>query len=57
MKYEVNFNNYFSKEEQKKVLDYVSENIEEMELKKGMNYGVDVSDVTGRTSNVDVEVF
>lgn len=57
MKYEVNFNNYFSNEEKEKVLDYVSENFDELELKKGMNYGVDVSDAIGRTSNVDVEVF
>ena len=57
MKYEINFIRYFSEDEQEEIENYVAENIEYMDLHQGLNCAVDVSDVIGRTANVDIEVF
>lgn len=56
MKYEINFIKYFSDEEKEKISNYIEENFEDLELHSGCNYAVDVSDVIGRTSNVDIDV-
>lgn len=42
------------KEETQKILDYINENVQDLELHEGWNYAVDVSDAIGRTFNADI---
>ena len=57
MNYEINFIKYFNDEEKEKVTAYVEENFNDLDLDKGYNYSVDVSDAIGRTASIDIEVF
>ena len=54
--YKINFVNHFTEEEKTKILEYVKNNIEDLELKNGYNYSIDVSEAIGRTANVDIEI-
>lgn len=54
--YKINFINYFTEEEKNKILEYVKNNIDDLELKNNYNYSVDVSEAVGRTANVDIEL-
>ncbi len=53
----IDFIKYFSDDEKVKVEDWVSENLQDLSLHTGWNYAVDVTDVVGRTANVDIEIF
>ena len=50
-------NNYFSDDELNNIRIFIEENSTDFELKVGMNYAVDVSDIIGRTANVDIEII
>ncbi len=54
--FEIDFVKYFNDEEKNEVKKFVSENIADMELHRGWNYSVDVSDAVNRTANVDIYV-
>ena len=54
--YKINFINHFNEEEKTKILEYVKNNIEDLELKNGYNYSIDVSESIGRTANIDIEL-
>ena len=54
--YKINFINNFTKEEKAKILEYVKNNIEDLELKNGYNYSIDISESIGRTANIDIEL-
>ena len=54
--YKINFINHFTEEEKTKILEYVKNNIEDLELKNGYNYSIDVSESIGRTANIDIEL-
>ena len=54
--YKINFINHFTEEEKAKILEYVKNNIDDLELKKGDNYSIDISEAIGRTANVDIEI-
>ena len=54
--YKINFINYFTEEEKSKILEYVKNNIEDLELKNGYNCSIDVSEAIGRTANIDIEL-
>ena len=54
--YKINFINHFTKEEKAKILEYVKNNIEDLELKNGYNYSIDISESIGRTANIDIEL-
>ena len=54
--YKINFINHFTKEEKTKILEYVKNNIEDLELKNGYNYSIDISESIGRTANIDIEL-
>lgn len=54
--YKINFINNFTKEEKTKILEYVKNNINDLELKNGYNYLIDVSEAIGRTANIDIEL-
>ena len=54
--YKINFINHFTEEEKTKILEYVKNNIEDFELKKGYNCSIDVSEAVGRTANIDIEL-
>ena len=54
--YKINFINHFTKQEKTKILEYVKNNIEDLELKNGYNYSIDVSEAIGRTANIDIEL-
>ena len=54
--YKINFINHFTKQEKTKILEYVKNNIEYLELKNGYNYSIDVSESIGRTANIDIEL-
>lgn len=41
-------------EETQKILDYIHENMNDLELHDGWNYAVDVTDAIGRTANADI---
>lgn len=41
-------------EETQKILDYIHENMNDLELHDGCNYAVDVTDAIGRTANADI---
>lgn len=53
------FNNYFTDEEKDKIIETIGDDYENdfSDLHYGMNYAVDVSDIIGRTANVDIEIF
>lgn len=55
------FNNYFTDEEKDKIIETIGDDYENdfsnFGLHYGMNYAVDVSDIIGRTANVDIEIF
>ena len=55
--FEINFINHFTTEEKTKILEYMQNNVNDLELKNGVNYSVDVSEVIGRTANIDIEIF
>ena len=54
--YKINFINHFTEEEKTKILEYVKNNIEDLELKNGYNYSIDISESIGRTANIDIEL-
>ena len=54
--YKINFINHFTKEEKTKILEYVKNNIDDLELKNGYNFSIDVSEAIGRTANIDIEL-
>ena len=54
--YKINFINHFTKEEKAKILEYVKNNIDDLELKNGYNCSIDVSEAIGRTANIDIEL-
>lgn len=54
--YKINFINHFTKEEKTKILEYVKNNIDDLELKNGYNYSIDVSEAIDRTANIDIEL-
>ena len=54
--YKINFINHFTEEEKTKILEYVKNNIDDLELKKGYNCSIDVSEAIGRTANIDIEL-
>ena len=54
--YKINFINHFTEEEKAKIVEYVKNNIEELELKNGYNYSIDVSEAIDRTASVDIEL-
>ena len=54
--YKINFINHFTEEEKAKILEYVKNNIEDLELKNGYNYSIDVSEAIDRTASVDIEL-
>ena len=54
--YKINFINHFTKEEKAKILEYVKNNLEVLELKNGYNCSIDVSEAIGRTANIDIEL-
>ena len=54
--YKINFINYFTEEEKAKILEYVKNNLEDLELKNGYNCSIDVSEAIGRTANIDIEL-
>ena len=54
--YKINFINHFTKEEKAKILEYVKTNLDDLELKKGYNCSIDVSEAIGRTASVDIEL-
>lgn len=55
------FNNYFTDEEKDKIIEKIGDDYENgysnFGLHYGMNYAVDVSDIIGRTANIDIEIF
>ena len=55
--YKINFINHFTKQEKAKILEYVKNNLEDLELKKGFNYSIDVSEAIGRTANIDINLI
>lgn len=55
--YKINFINFFTEEEKAKILEYVKNNINDFELKKGYNCSIDVSEAIGRTASVDINLI
>lgn len=55
--YKINFINHFTEEEKAKILEYVKNNINDFELKKGYNCSIDVSEAIGRTASVDINLI
>lgn len=53
--YKINFINHFTKEEKTKILEYVKNNLNNLGLKKGYNFSIDVSEAIGRTANINIE--
>ena len=54
--YKISFINHFTEEEKAKISEYVKNNLEDLELKNGYNYLIDVSEAIDRTANVDIEL-
>ena len=50
---EIRFRNA-DEEETQKILNYIHDNMNDLELHDGWNYAVDVSDAIGRTFNADI---
>ena len=55
--HKINFINHFTEEEKAKILEYVKNNLNDLELKNGYNYSIDISEAIGRTANVDIELI
>lgn len=47
----------FTNKNIRKIQDWVNDHIDELELKKGWNYNIDVSDVLQTTANVDIKCY